>query len=112
KFEMTRSCEQAAKSLQDNPGRRVVAGAFFAARFAVDASFEEARRKGWTEQKMIEPQTRVARPAVSLVIPECVDRLVRVALADRIIPALRHKRLERRTTLRLDQRVLVPRFRR
>jgi hypothetical protein len=38
---------------------------------------------------MIEPQSRIARPAVSLVIPECVHRLRGMKVADRVTPALR-----------------------
>ena len=58
------------RSLQHNPGRRVVAGAFFAAEAAVDTGFHQARPDCGAEQQMIEPQSRVARPAVALVVPE------------------------------------------
>src|SRR3954454_15116384 len=61
---------------------------------------------------MVEPQARITRPAVSLVIPEGVDALFRVQFADRVTPALCHQRGKGRTALRLDQGILVPRARR
>src|SRR6266404_4418267 len=93
---------------QHDPRWRMVAGAFLASYLAVDAGLDQARRDGRAEQKMIEPQSGVARPAVSLVIPKRVHRLRRMKIADRIEPALRHQRFERGTTLRLDQRIVVP----
>jgi len=46
----------------------MVAGAVFAADLAVDAGLEQARRQRRAQQQMIEPQSGVARPAVSLVV--------------------------------------------
>src|ERR1700687_215590 len=65
----------ARKLPQPHPRRRVVAGAFLGSHLAVDAGLDQARRNGRAEQQMIEPQSGVARPAVSLVIPERVHRL-------------------------------------
>src|SRR6266702_8887948 len=63
------------QSPQNDPRRRVVAGAFLAANLAVDAGFHQARRQHGAEQEMIEPQAGIARPAVALVVPECEHRL-------------------------------------
>src|SRR6266849_4830258 len=60
---------------QHNPRRRMVAGAFLGSYLAVDAGLDQARHNCRAEQKMIEPQSGVARPAVSLVVPERVHRL-------------------------------------
>src|ERR1700686_1240247 len=76
---------------QHDPRRGMVAGAFLGSHLAVDAGLDQARRNGRAEQQMIEPQSGVARPAVSLVIPERVHRLGRMEIADRIKPALRDK---------------------
>ena len=58
---------------QHDPRRRVVAGALLAAQLAVDAGFHQTRRERGAEQQMIQPQARVARPAVALVVPEGED---------------------------------------
>src|SRR5207253_5912295 len=60
---------------QHDPRRRVVAGAFLASYLAVDAGLDQARRDGRAQEQMIEPQSGVTRPAVSLVIPERVHRV-------------------------------------
>src|SRR5439155_10757197 len=70
--------------LQHHPSRRMVAGAFLAAHFPVDAGLKQARGQRRAEQEMIEPQAGVARPAVALVIPEREHRLFRMQLADRV----------------------------
>src|SRR6185437_4506802 len=59
---------------------------------------------------MVEPEARIARPAVALVIPEGEHWLRGMQSADRVRPALRNEGGKRRAALRLDQRVLVPRF--
>ena len=64
---------------EHDPRRRVVAGAFLAAHLAVDAGLDQARRERRAQQEMIEPQAGIARPAVSLVIPEREHRLCRDA---------------------------------
>src|SRR6266851_1904875 len=93
---------------QNDPRRRVVAGAFFASQLAVDAGLDQPRCNRRTQQEMIEPQAGVARPAVALVIPEREHRLGRMEFADRVTPALRDEGFECRAALRLDQRILVP----
>src|SRR5262245_31131287 len=92
---------------QHDPRRRMIAGAFFAADGLVDTGLEQARGEGRAEQEMIEPQARIARPAISLVVPEGVDPLIPVQLADRIAPALCDQRGKGGTALRLDQCILV-----
>src|SRR5664279_5356920 len=84
---------------EHDPGRRVVAGAFLSPFAAVDAGLDQARRQRRAQQEMIEPQAGVARPAVSLVIPERVHRFRRMQRADRVAPALAHKLLERGAAL-------------
>ena len=61
---------------------------------------------------MIEPQACIARPPVSLVIPESKHRFGRMKGAQRVTPALRDQRFERGAGFRLYQGVLVPRSRR
>src|SRR5437868_4782042 len=75
-----------APSPQHHPRRRVIAGAVLAADRLVDAGFGQARDEGRAEQEMIEPQARIARPTVSLVVPEGVDSLVRIEVTDRVAP--------------------------
>jgi hypothetical protein len=60
---------------QHDPRRGMVAGAFFAARLAVDAGLDQAGRQRRAQQEMIEPQSGIARPSVALVIPEREHRL-------------------------------------
>jgi AraC family transcriptional regulator, activator of mtrCDE len=64
-----------AKLFEHDPRRCVIAGAFFAAHLAVDAGFDQPRGDDRAQQQMIQPQSGVARPAVSHVIPERVHRL-------------------------------------
>src|SRR5260370_15452154 len=79
---------------QHDPRRRMVAGVLFASHFAVDAGLDQARGERRAQQQMIEPQSGVARPAVTLVVPEGEHRLCWMNVADRVTPALRHQRFE------------------
>jgi hypothetical protein len=79
-IEITHSRRSAARHdqkhlTQHDPRWCVVAGAFLATHFSVDAGLDQARRQYRAQQKMVQPQSCVARPAVSLVIPEGEHRL-------------------------------------
>src|ERR1700744_3592497 len=93
---------------KNDPGWRVVAGAFFAGDPAVNPTLGQPRCKSRAQQEMIEPQPGVAWPAVTLVIPEREHRLGWMHAADCIAPALCDQRLECGPALRLNQRILVP----
>src|ERR1700756_388900 len=97
-----------AESIQDDPCWRVVTRAVLAAHLSVDIGPCQAWRELRAEQEMVKPQPRVARPTVSLVIPEGVYRRLRMQRADRIRPALRDKRGEGCAALGLYQRIFVP----
>src|SRR5689334_11289734 len=89
--------------IQHDPRRRVIAGAILAADLAIDAGLEQARRKRRAEQEMVEPQARIARPAVALVVPEGEHLIIRMQRADRVAPALVDELLEGGAAFRLDQ---------
>src|SRR5579864_1931865 len=93
---------------EHDPRRRVIACAVLAAHLAVDACVFQTRGKLGAEQEMVEPQARIARPAVSFVVPEGVHRLLRVDVANRVRPALLEERGKRGAALWLDQSILVP----
>src|SRR6516164_6766995 len=94
--------------LKPDPGRRMVAGAFFAADRAVDARTVQACRQLWAEQQMVEAKPGVTFEAVTHIVPEGVDALVRVPLAQRIGPALLDETGIGGAAGRLNQRVVVP----
>src|SRR4051812_24813259 len=98
-----------AALFQHSPRRCMVAGAFLRSYAAIDAGLDQTRRDCRAEEKMIEPQACIARPPVSLVIPESKHRFGRMKGAQRVAPALRDQRFERGAGFRLYQRVLVPR---
>ncbi len=86
----------------------MVGRAVLAAQLAVDAALDQARRQRRAQQQMIEAKSGIARPAVTLVVPEREHRFGGIKGADRVAPALRDQRREGGAALRLDQRVLVP----
>ena len=59
---------------------------------------------------MVEAQARVPVPGVAEIIPEGVDRLVRMQRADRVDPALRQQPGVEHADLRREQRVVQPAF--
>src|SRR3954469_14195253 len=61
-----------------HPNRCMIAGIRFTAHRAIDAGSLEALRKIRAEKYVVDPQSGVARPAVSHVVPERVDALVRM----------------------------------
>src|SRR5438445_9038321 len=94
---------------QRHPDWRVVAGALLAADGFVDARVDKAARGEFVEQQEIDPEPRVARPALSLVVPIGVHAGVAMAGMHRIDPALIEEPAEERAGRRLQQRVLDPR---
>ena len=78
-----------------------------AAHRTIHARRREPLRQIGAEQQVVEPQARVARPAVPHVVPVGVDAVVRMQRADRIGPALGEQPLEGGAAFRLHQRVLV-----
>src|SRR5215212_391720 len=104
-----RNDDNRAALFQHDPRRCVIAGAFFGSDLAIDARLGQARRECGAEEKVIEPEPGIARPAVSLVVPEREHRFFRMKRPECVNPALIDQRLERGAALRLYQRILVPR---
>lgn len=73
---------------QPDPNRGMIAGARLAAHPAVDAGGFQSGQQVRAEEKVIDPQAGVSRPSIPEVIPEGVDRLVRVKMTDGVDPAL------------------------
>ena len=86
----------------------MIARPLAAAHIPVDASLPKARRRRRTEQKVIDPEARIAAPGIPEIIPEGVDRLVGVEVADGIGPALGKQAAIRLAALRLEEGVLQP----
>src|SRR5213593_1638754 len=95
-------------SFEAGPGRRVIAGLRPAADMAVDAGIDQPCGEGWAEQEMVDAKAGIARPAVSHVVPERIDRIVWMQMADRVGPALLQQSPEGRAAFGLEQRVVVP----
>src|SRR5258708_39075961 len=89
---MSRPTQSDFRLFEHDPRRRMVAGAFLGPHFAIDAGLDQPRRTARAQQQVIEPQSGVARPAASFVIPERVHRLHRMKREDRIAPASTHPR--------------------
>src|SRR4051794_13639901 len=79
---------RSASNLHLHPGRPMIAGLLPAARRAVDARAFERLRQCWAEQCMIDADAGVALKRVPPVVPESVDPLVGMEVADRVGPAL------------------------
>ena len=62
------------------------------------------------EQEVVEPQPGVAPPAIALVVPESVDRLVRVQVRSASVQPCFEQAPERGAACGLQQRVVVPRL--
>src|SRR4029079_12170753 len=93
------------------PRWRVIARVWLGAPPDVHSRLTQTRRERLVEQQVIDAQPRIASPVVSKVVPKGINALVRVLHAQRIGPALRQQPLVRRAWRRLEQRVLLPRFR-
>jgi hypothetical protein len=88
----------------------VVARALLAAHIAIDTGILQAIDQRGTEQDMVDAQTGIPPPPIALIIPEGVDRPIRMSSTDGIDPVLVQQSAERGTTCRLDQGILGPDF--
>src|SRR5688572_25159600 len=88
--------------------RRVVAGFLLAAHPRVHLAVHQPRRERFVQQHVIDAQAGVALPVVAKEIPERIDALFGMALAQSVDPALREQPLVCIPRLRLQQRVLAP----
>jgi hypothetical protein len=84
----------------------MVAGLGLVAHPCIDTCPFQIRRKLAIEQQVIDSQPGIAGPVVAEIVPEGVDTLVRVQMANGIDPALIKQSLVTRSRLRLQQRVL------
>src|SRR5436190_2154320 len=87
----------------------MIAGIRLAPYGAIDTRSLQPRGKIGTEKEVVEPQACVARPAVSHVVPERIDALIRMQRANGVGPTLLEQTRKRGTTLRLHQRILLVR---
>jgi hypothetical protein len=71
-----------------DPDSRVIARPFAGPHITVDAGGDQAARKGWAQQQMIDAQSGVAGKRVPEILPERVDPLIGVERAQRVCPAL------------------------
>src|SRR2546428_533818 len=97
-----------ARPVELHPRRRVVARLGKIAHPRIHAGVYQARRELLAEQQVIDAQPRVALPVLAEVIPERVDRFVRMPRADRIDPSLLQQPLVALAALGLQQRILAP----
>src|SRR5947208_15360069 len=97
-----------ARPVELDPRRRVVARLGKTAHPRVHAGVHQARGELPAEQQVIDAQPRVALPVLAEVIPERVDRLVRMPRAERIDPSLLQQALVALAAPGLQQRILAP----
>jgi hypothetical protein len=88
-------------------GRGVIARFLPAANLAIDACTDEPRRKAGAGQKMIDARSAIALEVISKVIPEAIDGLLGMHLAQRVRPAAREKSGEGGTRPGPEQRDIV-----
>jgi hypothetical protein len=86
----------------------VVAGVVPAAHLAIDARGGQAIGERRADEQMIEAQPGVAAPGEAEIVPEGVDRLARVQVADRVGPALLEQAGVERADLRREQGIVLP----
>lgn len=86
----------------------MVTGPFPPAHLTVDTRIDEAVAQIGAEQKVIEPQPCVARPAHPHIVPECVDALVGMEVTEGVGPATADELAEGSAAFRLYQCVVVP----
>lgn len=90
----------------------MIAGAGFAADVSIDISRFQPRRKRRAQQRMVEPQPDVARPAVAQIAPERERRILGMQRPDRIGPAHVDHLRERRARRWLQKRIVSERTQR
>src|SRR5437868_6254267 len=91
-----------------DPGRRMIARPFPPPHLAVDVGGNQPRGRVGAEQEMVDAQPGIARPGVPPIVPEGVDRLCGVEVADGVGPALLQQPGISGAGLRLHQRVVEP----
>src|SRR5690242_6981153 len=69
---------------QSDPRWRVIAGFQPAPHFTVDACRDEHLSRGGVQQKMVNPYPGITGVRIAKVVPESVDRLVRMEFPDGI----------------------------
>ena len=89
----------------------MVAHSFRPSPIAIDPSIFEPGLEIAAQKEMVEPQTCIAWPAISHIVPESIDQFVGVLGTDGIDPPSANELFERRAAFRLDQSVIIPRFR-
>src|SRR6476469_7619498 len=78
-----------SRDVEIDPHRRVIARLFPATGVAIDTRRLQGFRERRAEQRMVDADAGVSLERVSPVMPECVDSLVAVEMAQRVGPALR-----------------------
>src|SRR3954468_24749517 len=73
---------------QFDPGRRVVAGLLHRPDVPVNARRLQPRRQLRAQEQVVDAEPRVAGEGAPHVVPERVDRLIRVQVPQRVRPAL------------------------
>lgn len=58
---------------------------------AIDLGIDQPIRDRWAQQQMVDPEASIAGVSVPEIIPESIDRLVRVNGAQGVGPALRQE---------------------
>jgi hypothetical protein len=69
----------------------MIAGFLPAAHFALDTSRDEHPSRASVQQEMVDAYAGITRVSVAEIVPERIDRLLRVQFPDGIGPALREK---------------------
>ena len=84
----------------------MIAGSFLPAHRAVDTAGCEPAGQVRAEQQVVEAQAGIALLAHAAIVPEGVERLLRVELAQRVGPAAADQPPEGGAAIRMDQRVV------
>src|SRR5690349_15532010 len=97
----------AGRSIFDvGPDRRMVAGIRPAPDMPIDARRLQLLRQRLAEKDVVDPKASIGLPALPEIIPERVDRLVGMLLANGVRPPLLEQPRIRRAGRRLQQRVV------
>lgn len=91
---------------QFDPRRRVIARVFEPAIGTVDAPVDDGRLLAFADEQMVDPEPRVTRPSIALMVRERVGGCQRVHRSHGIDPSLLAQLCERRARLRLQKRVV------
>src|SRR3954453_11797780 len=77
--------------VQGNPHGRMIAGALLPPHGSVHSCTTQTRCHSGAEQQMIKAKSGVTRPAITHIVPECVDALFAMQRANRVRPTLLHQ---------------------